>query len=113
MAWSPALVRTRRRRRGTPVPPGHRRPGHPHRPARDGFGRAERLRFGSVTQIHDLTVLEMAAAIRGRELSPVEITAHYLDRIEALNAEVGAFYTVTADMARDQGAAAEKAVGRG
>ena len=65
-----------------------------------------------MTQIHDLTVLELAAAIRARELSPVEITAHYLDRIDALNADVGAFYTVTADLARDQAAAAEKAVAR-
>ena len=63
-----------------------------------------------MTQIHDLTVLELAAAIRGRELSPVEITAHYLDRIERLNADVGAFYTVTAELARDQAGAAEKAV---
>ncbi len=81
-------------------------------PARDGFGRAERLRFGSVTQIHDLTVLELAAAVRGRELSPVEITAHYLDRIEALNSDVGAFYTVAAGLASDQAAEAEKAVAR-
>jgi amidase len=65
-----------------------------------------------VTQIHDLTVLELAAAVRARELSPVEITGHYLDRIEAHNAAVGAFYTVTADAARDQAAEAEKAVAR-
>jgi len=65
-----------------------------------------------VTQIHDLTVLELAAAIRRRELSPVEITGHYLDRIEALNADVGAFFTVTADLAREQAAGAEKALAR-
>src|SRR5215467_1212547 len=74
--------------------------------------RDDRLRFGSVTEIHDLTVLERAAAIRGRELSPVEITAHYLDRIERLNADVGAFYTVTAELARDQAGEAEMAVAR-
>jgi amidase len=65
-----------------------------------------------VTQIHDLTVLELAAAIRRRELSPVEITGHYLDRIDALNADVGAFFTVTADLAREQAAGAEKALAR-
>ena len=65
-----------------------------------------------MTQIHDLTVLELAAAVRQRELSPAEITSHYLDRIERLNAEVGAFYTVTADLARDQADQAEKAVAR-
>jgi amidase len=42
----------------------------------------------------------------------VEITGHYLDRIEALNSSVGAFFTVTADMARDQAGEAEKAVAR-
>jgi len=55
-------------------------------------------------------VLELAAAVRRRELSPTEITGHYLDRIERLNAEVGAFYTVTADLAREQASQAEKAV---
>jgi amidase len=63
-----------------------------------------------VTQIHDLTALEQAAAIRRRELSPVEITEHYLTRIDRLNADVGAYFTVTADLARDQAAAAEKTV---
>jgi amidase len=71
---------------------------------------AQRIRFTFVTQIHDLSVVELAAAIRRRELSPVEITNHYLGRIEARNADVGAFFTVTADAARDQAAAAAKAV---
>ncbi|HEY6279687.1 MAG TPA: amidase [Streptosporangiaceae bacterium] len=65
-----------------------------------------------MTQIHDLTVLELAAAIRQRELSPTEITSHYLDRIGQLNADVGAFFTVTVDLAREQALAAEKAVAR-
>jgi amidase len=63
-----------------------------------------------VADIHDLTVTELAAAIRAGELSPVDITDHYLDRIDRLNDQVGAFYTVTHDLARDQAAAAEKAV---
>jgi amidase len=61
-----------------------------------------------VTQIHDLTALELAAAIREGQLSPVEITDHYLDRIDRLNSETGAFYTVTADLAKEQATAAEK-----
>ena len=77
-----------------------------------GTRRAGQLRFGNMTQIHDLTVLELAAAVRQRELSPTEITGHYLDRIERLNAQTGAFYTVTADLARDQASQAEKAVAR-
>jgi amidase len=53
-----------------------------------------------VTQIHDLPVTELAAAIRDGELSPVEITDHYLERIDRLGEQVGAFYTVTGDRAR-------------
>jgi amidase len=65
-----------------------------------------------VTQIHDLSAREQAAAIRDRELSPVDITEHYLNRIDRLNDEVGAFITVTAEIAREQAKAAEKAVGQ-
>jgi amidase len=63
-----------------------------------------------VTQIHELTVTELAAAVREQQLSPVEITEHYLDRIDRLNEQVGAFYTVTADLAREEAARAEKTV---
>ena len=63
-----------------------------------------------MTQIHDLTVTEQAAAIRSGEMSSAEITEYYLDRIDRLNEQVGAFYTVTHELAREQAAAADKAV---
>jgi amidase len=66
-----------------------------------------------VTQIHDLSARELAAAIRDRELSPVDITEHYLNRIDRLSDQVGAFVTVTDEIARDQAKAAEKAVEQG
>ena len=66
-----------------------------------------------MTQIHDLSARELAAAIRDRELSPVDITEHYLNRIDRLSDQVGAFVTVTAEIARDQAKAAEKAVEQG
>jgi amidase len=65
-----------------------------------------------VTAIHDLTVTELARAVRRREISPIEITDHYLGRIDRLNSEVGAFFTITADLAREQAERAEKAVAR-
>ena len=64
-----------------------------------GPGQIGRLRCEIVTDIHDLTVTELAAAIRQGELSPVQITAHYLDRTERMNADVGAFFTITAERA--------------
>ena len=63
-----------------------------------------------MTQIRDLSVTELATAIRGGELLPVEITDHYLERIDCLGDQVGAFYTVTHDRARQEAAAAEKTV---
>ena len=65
-----------------------------------------------MTQIHELTVIELAAAIRARDLSPVAVTDHYLRRTAELNEQVGAFYTVTAELAAEQALAAEKAVAR-
>ncbi len=67
------------------------------------------LPFGNVTQIHDLSVTELAAAVRTGETSSAEITEHYLDRIDRLNEQVGAFYTVTHELAREQATAADKA----
>ncbi len=66
-----------------------------------------------MTQIHDLSAREQAAAIRDRELSPVDLTEHYLNRIDRLSDQIGAFVTVTAEIARDQAKAAEKAVVQG
>jgi amidase len=63
-----------------------------------------------MTQIHELTAIELAAAIRAKELSPVAVTDHYLRRTAELNDQVGAFYTVTAELAADQALAAEKTV---
>jgi amidase len=52
-----------------------------------------------VTQLHDLTALEQAAAVRSREVSPIELVEHALRRVEALDAGLGAFLTVTPERA--------------
>jgi amidase len=61
-----------------------------------------------VTRLHDLTALEQAAAVRAKEVSPTELVEHYLARIDALDAGLGAFITVTADRAHAAAAAAEE-----
>ncbi|MFB4307097.1 amidase [Actinomadura sp. GTD37] len=63
-----------------------------------------------MTQTHDLSATRMAAAVRARDVSPVELTDHYLDRIERLNEQVGAYVTVTAERAREEARRAAKAV---
>jgi amidase len=62
------------------------------------------------TQLHDLTALEQAAAVRSGEVSPTELVEHALSRIEALDAGLGAFITVTPERARAAAAAADRAV---
>jgi amidase len=63
-----------------------------------------------MTQLHDLDGLSAAAAIRRREVSPVELVEHALDRITRLDGEIGAFVTLTADAALVQARQAERAV---
>src|ERR1700719_646978 len=63
-----------------------------------------------MAQIHELTMIDLAAAIRAGELSPVTVTDHYLRRTQERNHQVGAFFTVTAELAAEQARAAEKAV---
>jgi amidase len=63
-----------------------------------------------MSELHDLTALEQAAAIRRREVSPVELAEHYLRRTERLDAQLGAFITVTPELALEQARAAERAV---
>jgi amidase len=62
------------------------------------------------TQLHDLTALEQAAAVRARQVSPTELVDHALSRIEARDAELGAFITVTPDRAKAAAVRAEEAV---
>jgi len=60
-----------------------------------------------MAELHDLTALEQAAGIRAREISPTELVDHYLERIDRLSASVGAFVTVTDELARRQAKLAE------
>lgn len=55
-----------------------------------------------MTELHDLTALEQATEVRRGVVSPAELVEHYLARVERLSDEVGAFVTVTGDLARDR-----------
>lgn len=61
-----------------------------------------------MANLHDLSALEQAAAIRAREISPVELVDHYLDRISRHDQTVGAFITVTDEAAREAAKQAER-----
>ena len=54
--------------------------------------------------------LEIAARVRAREISVVELTQLFLDRIDALNPRLDAYLTVAAAHALDAAAGVDRAV---
>jgi len=58
-------------------------------------------------------IVELAAQLRNRSLSPVEVTKDFLARIEKLNPAINAFITVTADSALAQAREAEAEIAQG
>ena len=63
--------------------------------------------------MHTLTVGEIAAGLAAGRFSSVEITRHYLARIERLGPPLNAFVTVTAERALEDARAADALRGRG
>jgi aspartyl-tRNA(Asn)/glutamyl-tRNA(Gln) amidotransferase subunit A len=66
----------------------------------------------TATELHFITVAEAARRIARRELSPVELTETYLQRIGAFDDQLQSFVTLTADLARRQAKAAEPEIMR-
>lgn len=66
-----------------------------------------------MTELHDLTALEQGRAIRAGDVSAVEFAEHYLERSASLTPELGAFVTVTADLALEQARAADERIAAG
>jgi aspartyl-tRNA(Asn)/glutamyl-tRNA(Gln) amidotransferase subunit A len=59
------------------------------------------------------SILELSKWLRTKAVSPVEVTRHCLERIEALNPLLNAFITVTSDLALAQAREAEAEILRG
>ena len=66
-----------------------------------------------MADLHYLTIAETADLIRGKKLSPVELTDALLKRIDTHNAQLSAYITVTADVARKQAKQAEQEIAQG
>jgi aspartyl-tRNA(Asn)/glutamyl-tRNA(Gln) amidotransferase subunit A len=64
----------------------------------------------SDTELSFMPATELAASIRSKKVSPVEVINAILARIEQLNPKLNAFCLVTADAARQAAQAAEQAV---
>ena len=63
--------------------------------------------------LHYLSIAEVGERLRTGRLSPVELTRAILERIEALDGQLHAYITVTADSALDQARQAEAEIAQG
>ena len=66
-----------------------------------------------MTDLHRQTLSELAAGLKARRFSSVELTRHFLTRIERLNPELNALITVTADQALTAAARADQQLAAG
>ena len=64
-------------------------------------------------ELHYLTIAEASRLIRARKLSPVELTEALLARIGALDPQLNAYITLTADLARKQARRAQREIAKG
>jgi aspartyl-tRNA(Asn)/glutamyl-tRNA(Gln) amidotransferase subunit A len=60
-----------------------------------------------------LGLAEAARLIETRQLSPVELVEDQLERIEALDPQINAYITVTAELAREQAREAVREIAAG
>ncbi|MEE6271765.1 amidase [Georgenia sp. MJ206] len=67
-----------------------------------------------MSELHDLSALDLAAAVRAGAVSPTEVLEHTLERARRIGPTVGAFVHVAEEHAREQArAAAERLARRG
>ena len=102
--------------RAAATTPGRRRCGGAHGPRRPHLTPAGARCFRAVQATTDLAwrdAVELAASIRARELSAVELLEHHLERIARIDPAVNSIVTLDADGARAQAAAADAALARG
>jgi amidase len=66
-----------------------------------------------VSDLHELSASEQLRALRGGDICSRELTEHYLERIDRLDAEIGAFITVTPELAREEASRADARLARG
>jgi len=65
------------------------------------------------TDLHDLSIAELAELIAARKLSPVELTEALIQRVERFDGQTRAFITPTFELARRQARAAETEIAAG
>src|SRR5205823_1675037 len=96
-----------------PLMPGRVQARGRRAPRRGEYTRAEERTPMTTAELTRLTLREQSDLLHRRAISPVELTETYLARIEASNATLNAYYTVTAEAARAQAREAETELAAG
>ena len=58
--------------------------------------------------MHTKTLFELSTSLHNGDISSVELTQHYLDRIQSHNSQLNAYITVCEDNALEQARAADQ-----
>ena len=66
-----------------------------------------------MTELHTQTLAELAAGLKARKFSSLELTRHFLNRIEKFDSELNSFITVTPELALAQAQAADARIAAG
>jgi amidase len=66
-----------------------------------------------VSDLHELSACEQVRALRAGEVSSRDLTEHYLERVDQLDGQLGAFVTVSAELARSTAARADERLAGG
>jgi aspartyl-tRNA(Asn)/glutamyl-tRNA(Gln) amidotransferase subunit A len=69
--------------------------------------------MGKNTDISSMTAVQLASAIRAKQLSPVEVVNASIERMEKLEPDIHAFCTPTIEIARKQASEVEASINRG
>ena len=64
-------------------------------------------------ELHYLTLTQVAAGLQQKKLSPVELTEACLKRIQAQDAQLSCFITLTAELAMERAKKAEAEIAAG
>ncbi|AQQ67002.1 aspartyl/glutamyl-tRNA amidotransferase subunit A [Microbulbifer agarilyticus] len=63
--------------------------------------------------MHQLTIAEIIRGLRDKQFSSVELTSHYLERIQQLDSQFNSFITVTSEQALNEAATADARLAQG
>src|SRR5260221_11299320 len=79
----------------------------------DAFKRPTYSRYPHMKALHYASIVEIRESVRTKTISPVEVVAAHLERIETLQPKLNAFVHLDGEAARAQAGRAEDAARRG